>query len=206
MWRTYPTVPGGYQPLPGPRKGTPEKTPAGGSPEVIEQPFTALRGQVEAPDLVGMTAQDARRTARLAEFGVIVAEHPAEPGLRGRVLSQRPVAGQYTEPGALMTITIGARPDVKVPDVRGVEEHDALAQIRDAGLFPSRRVVRRSNDVPQGHVVRTRPRAGAEVPVGARVAYVIAAPSRPKGTHARREAKRARVQRLPDGTFLTMPE
>ena len=190
MWRTFPTMHRGYLPL----------------PEAIEQPLSARHGDVEAPDLVGMTAQDARRIARLAEFGVIVEDRPVDVGLRGRVLSQKPAAGEYAEPGDIMTITVGARPDVKVPDVRGVEGQEAVALIRDAGLFPSRRVLRRSNDVPQGHVVRTRPRAGAEVPVGARVAYVIAAPSRPNGTHARRDAKRVRTQRLPGGAFLTMPE
>jgi beta-lactam-binding protein with PASTA domain len=190
MWRTYPTAHGGHQPL----------------PESIEQPFTGYRGQVETPDLVGMTTQDARRTARLAEIRLAVDEHPAEPGLRGRVISQHPLAGQYVQPADIVTITVGARPDVTVPDVRGAEEQEAMLQLRDAGLFPSRRVVRRSNAVPQGHVVRTRPRAGADVSLGTRVTLVIAAPPRPSGAHARREAKRVRAQRLPDGTFLTLPE
>ncbi|MEX1295272.1 MAG: PASTA domain-containing protein, partial [Candidatus Limnocylindrales bacterium] len=95
-------------------------------------------------------------------------------------------------------------PLIAVPDVEGLDEQEALAILRSVGLTPSRRVERRSSSVTVGHVVRTRPRAGGQVPVGTRIAFVVAVAPRPKRAQARREARRSRG-RLTDDAFLSMP-
>jgi serine/threonine-protein kinase len=105
-----------------------------------------------------------------------------------------------------MLIVIGSRPDVIVPDVRGRDEEDALRALADAGLGTARRVMRRSDSVPEGHIVRTRPRAGAEVPTGSRVSYVVGVGPRESAGHRRGDRHRVRARRLPDGTFISLPE
>lgn len=93
-----------------------------------------------------------------------------------------------------------------VPDVSGRDGQEALALLQDAGLTPERRASRRSGKVPEGHVLRTRPRAGSEVPVGSRVAYVIASGPKLKGGHGKGSRQQLRAGRLPDGSFITLPD
>ena len=161
-------------------------------------------GPIAAPDLIGMSPQDARRTAHLAEIDLILEEHPAERGLRGRVFRQDPAPGARVRPGDVIDAWVGARPGVAVPDVEGVEEQDALAALRSAGLYPSRRVVRRSRSVPQGLIIRTRPRAGTAVPIGTRVTYVVASQPRARASD-KREARRAHARQVPGESFISLP-
>ena len=208
MWRIFSTAPAGVR-MPGIEgpAGNPgpwRPVPRPGDREQRPRPSTTT-GLVEVPDLVGMTSHDARRIARLAELDVIIEEHPAQAGFRGRVLRQDPEPGASSRPGDVVTVAVGGRPMISIPDLRAADEQDALAMLRSAGLLPSRRVLRRSRDVPPGSVIRTRPRAGSEVPAGTRIAYVIASAERPERASARREAKRQRAPRMPDGGFLAMP-
>jgi len=153
------------------------------------------------PDFVGMPLAEARRVARLKGQQVYVIERATTHGLRGRVLEQAPLPGEAPDADAILMLTVGARPHVIVPDVRGRAEDDALSMLRQAGLGTARRATRRSDAVSEGLVIRTRPRAGAEVPAGSLVSYVVAAG--PRSTQRRRRDDRtwARVRHMPDGSF-----
>jgi beta-lactam-binding protein with PASTA domain len=169
------------------------------------QPGAPARPVSVAPDLVGLRSTDARRVAR--EWGLLVEieERPTAPELRGQVLEQRPSPGQSMEPGANLVLTVGSRPYVTVPDIRGRDEDEATAMLRELGLEAVRRATRRTDRVPEGSILRTRPRAGAEVVYGSSVSYVLAAGARPsRGDHA--DHRHRRVGRLPDGSFLSLPE
>lgn len=153
------------------------------------------------PDVIGLPVTEARRLGRMDGQRVFVIERTTGHDQWGRVLEQEPAAGLAFDPDGMLVLTVGARPDVTVPDVRGRAEDDARSMLRQAGLGPARRATRGSDRVPEGHVVRTRPRAGAEVPVGSTVSYVLAAeqrPARPAGHH---EQRRVRTARQPDGSF-----
>jgi beta-lactam-binding protein with PASTA domain len=200
MWRSLSTVLGGHhrlsleQPL--------------DSPVVSSGPTTAQAHAVwPAPDLVGLPIAEARRRVRLAGAAIEVTERAASGGLWGRVLAQTPVAGEAVSSDGAIALVIGARPHVTVPDVRGRDEDDALSLLREVGLGTAGRATRRSDRVPEGRVVRTRPRAGADVPVGSLVSYVVAAAPWTRG-HARRDTdrRRVRVGRLPDGSFQAFPD
>ena len=159
-----------------------------------------------APDVVGLSSSDARRLGRLGGQRVFVIERTASRALWGRVLEQEPAAGQPYQADGLLVLTVGARPHVTVPDVRGRAEDDALSMLRQAGLGTARRAARRSDRVPEGHVVRTRPRAGAEVPIGSLISYVVAVAPRPEHEAHRRDQRRVRATRLPDGSFRSLPD
>jgi beta-lactam-binding protein with PASTA domain len=161
-------------------------------------------GTLGAPDFRGMASHDARRIGRASDLHVWVVTRSTEQALWDRVVAQDPAPGVALKPGDAVTITVGARPAVVVPDVRGGEEAEMLAVLRDAGLRPERRVARRSNSVPEGYILRTRPRAGSTVPHGTKVTYVVATPPPLYGKQARRQ-KRVRVRRLPDGAFPSSP-
>ncbi len=192
MWRSISTVLRGRPPLP--VDAHIEQLPS-------EEPVATASPVPVAPDVVGLTSSDARRLGRLGGQRVFVVERTASRALWGRVLEQEPAAGSPVAPDGMLVLTVGARPHITVPDVRGRAEDDALSMLRQAGLGTARRATRRSDRVQEGHVVRTRPRAGAEVPVGSLVSYVVATAPRPERAARRRDQRRVRATRLPDGSF-----
>jgi hypothetical protein len=203
MWRTVPPVHGWGETLPA------DPDPGSAGPGELAAATHRVAGDalgsLVAPDFVGMSPQDARRTARFAEVRLVVEERPTDSGLRGRVFHQEPEPGAELRPGDSVRVSVGTRPLVAVPDVSGRDEQEALALLLDAGLTPGRRAERRSGSVAVGHVIRTRPRADARVPVGTRVAVVVAVAPRPKRAQARREARRGRGRQLPDDAHLSLP-
>ena len=202
MWRAHFSLSDGRPSLPPWRsralaQAMPESDPG--------RPHANALSPATAPDLVGSAMHDARRVARQAGLSTLIEERAASRGLWGTVLDQRPAPGALLQDGTVMALVVGAKPHVVVPDLRGCEEDVALAILRQAGLGTARRAVRASKEVPEGYVVRTRPRAGADVALGSHVSYVVAAGPRP-GRPSRRQRYRARVGRMPDGSFLSLPE
>ena len=207
MWRTAPTTrdPGLALSI---HQGEEARSPAAADfPAAISDGAVsaAPARTPRAPDLGGLEAQEARRVGRNSSVPVIVSARMTDAPHWGRVVAQHPAPGTALGPGDAVTITVGQPPSVRVPDVRGGDETDMLAVLRDAGLRPDRRIVRRSNRIPDGHIVRTRPRTGSEVPHGTKVTYVVATPRPMHGKRARRHEERVRVRRLPDGSFLSQP-
>lgn len=205
MWRTFPPVHEG-DPVASEEEGVgpPPLGPIAATELELDR-LAQRPGTLSAPDLRGMVSQDARRIGRMSDLHVWVVTHPTTEALWGRVVAQEPEPGVTLRPGDTVTITVGARPAVVVPDVRGGEEAEMLAVLRNAGLRPEKRVARRSDNVPGGHILRTRPRAGAAVPHGTAVTYVVATPRPLHGKQAQRHERRARARRMPDGSFLALP-
>lgn len=184
MWRHTPSVFDPYPVLPaGPPEAAPRRLPAAAP---------------TAPDLVGLASTDARRAARRSGLFVEVEERPTAPELWGLVLQQQPLPGQPMEPEGILRLTVASRPLVTVPDVRGRDEDEALSLLREVGLGAVRRATRRSDRVPEGCIVRTRPRAGVEVTLGSSVTYVIAAGQRPV-RRDRSDRRRRGLGRLSEG-------
>ncbi len=202
MWRAHFSLSDGPSSLPSWRSRTPlPPMPASGPDEADGNALSPAT----APDLVGLALHEARRMARQAGLSTVIEEQAASRGTWGNVLEQRPAPGALLGDGTAVTLVVGAKPHVVVPDLRGFEEDVALSILRQAGLGSARRAVRASNKVPEGYVVRTRPRAGAEVALGSHVSYVVAAGPR-TGRPSRRQRHRTRVGRMPDGSFLSLPD
>lgn len=202
MWRHIPAVFGHRPPL---SAELPER-PALGSPVDRGSRVEPVPQLVPVPDLAGLPSTDARRLARAVRLSVTLEERHSSEGLWGRVLEQDPAPGTLRAPDEIVTLTVGTRPRVAVPDIRGRDEDEALSILREAGLGAARRAVRRSDRVPEGCVVRTRPRAGAQVSTGSQVSYVVAVGPRAAANGGRKHGRRnERVARLADGSFL-LPE
>ena len=190
MWRNVPSTP------------APRVLPPAGIPE-LPQP-TAPAAPTIVPTLVGLSSTEARRIARTSGLLVEIEDALVDPERWGLVLEQWPAPGQAAESTSIVRLSVGARPHVTVPDIRGREEDAALSILREAGLGAVRRATRRSSPVPEGSVLRTRPRAGTEIVLGSTVSYVLAA-GPPESRRNAGGRRRRRPGRMPDSSFMSLP-
>jgi serine/threonine-protein kinase len=128
------------------------------------------------PDLVGLGMARARWFARLAGFSLTIASQVAD-GPPGRVLAQHPAGGQRSRQGARIQVILSG-PEVAVPDVRGDPEAAVRRRLGNVGLRLGQRDEEPSDGADAGTVMRTSPRAGSLVPMGAIVDYVVASDRR----------------------------
>ena len=125
--------------------------------------------QEQVPTVTGLTRAQAERTIRqggleVGDVGVAASKDVA----KGRVISQRPQAGDTLDAGSPVDFVVsGGLPQVALPDVVGKNKDDAADQLRGEGL----RVVlsQRDTDDPVDQVVAMQPAAGTQVADGARV-------------------------------------
>ncbi|MFD6176521.1 MULTISPECIES: Stk1 family PASTA domain-containing Ser/Thr kinase [unclassified Isoptericola] len=130
-------------------------------------------GQVDLPNLVGMSKEDAE--AKLAELDLSSDSSTEESDeTPGTVIRQSPNAGSVPQ-GSRVSIVIAkekAPEKTKVPDVVGQPAADAQASMGDSSLNPVIDYAP-SDTVPNGTVISTDPPAGTEVDAGSNVTVVV---------------------------------
>ena len=93
-------------------------------------------GEVEVPDLSGLTVEEAAQKSTSARLNLTIENRFYSTTVpAGRVLSQSPTAGATVRKGWHMRITesMGAQ-HVAIPDTVGMNEHDAGSAIRRASM------------------------------------------------------------------------
>jgi len=133
-------------------------------------------GTVAVPTVVGMTEPEASATISAAGLvvGNITTANSDEFEI-GTVISQDPSAGGRVEKGFAVNLVISAGiAQVKVPNVVGMTEADAIATIEQAELVVGLPIVREFNkDVPEGTVISSEPVSDVDVPKGSKVAIIV---------------------------------
>lgn len=157
------------------------QSPAGGSTRKISSRkprcgvlLTVSLGRelAEVPEVAGEDYRTA--AAKLREAGFSVTEKTREGGTAGIVLASEPAAGEKTDAGARVVLTVGiGTPDkaVTVPDLCGLGREEALLRAFLAGLSV-RDVTEENengNDAPEGTVTRQSPAAGSLVRAGTEI-------------------------------------
>jgi serine/threonine-protein kinase len=134
--------------------------------------------QVTVPSVIGETQEDA--VARLREEGLspIVRERASSEPV-DTVIEQTPVAGQEVEEGSSVTIFVSNGEVREVPDVTGLPQSEAEADLDDAGFGVA--VRNRPTDQPdeEGIVLSQSPRGGVERREGATVTITVGEPAAP---------------------------
>lgn len=148
-------------------------------------------GRAPAPDLVGLALLDAQHLARTAGFSVTVAVWETKVGPWGQVLSQQPMSGTMGQAGTPIHVVVAGRPHVTLPDLRGLDAHTAVGELRRLGLVPGGREERRSMNVLVGSVIATRPTGGSLVVDGSSVVLIVSH-GRPSPPRARPSPPRGR--------------
>lgn len=147
--------------------------PAMSGMEVMQFPERADVGKpnvVEVPSVIGLSEADAVATLEAAGFGVEIQRAPSKDQPEGVVFDQDPTG--VVAPGTTVAIAVSEGPaTVAVPNVVGLSEADAVAQLQALGLSAS--VTQEENEAPAGQVISSSPAAGTEVDEGTAVAIVV---------------------------------
>jgi serine/threonine-protein kinase len=131
--------------------------------------FESAPEQQSVPTITGLTRTQAEQTVRDSnlEVGEVTTAASKEVA-KGRVISQKPQAGDLVDPNAKVDFVVSeGKPQIPLPDVVGKPKDDAAEQLRGEGL----RVVltQRDADDPADEVVEMQPPAGTDVRDGSKV-------------------------------------
>ncbi len=142
----------------------------GATPAVVATP---VPGQVQVPDLVGLSQEEARRVVEEAglQLAVVGEKHDSSiPALS--IISQTPPAGQMVQQGATVGVVISQGPNfITVPAVEDLPITAAELGLRETGLDISRRDV--WNRKPEGTILSQDPPAGSIVSEGSVVTLIV---------------------------------
>jgi serine/threonine-protein kinase len=160
-----------------------ETTPPGGT--TIERGSTVVlqvsrgREQVEVPDVVGESENNARSELEGAGLRVGQVTEEASDQEPGTVIEQDPAAGEQVASDSAVNLVIARA--VEVPDVVDSTEEEARTTLEDAGFEVRVREQAVIDQAQDGVVLDQSPGAGEERREGSRVTIVVgrleAAPS-----------------------------
>jgi serine/threonine-protein kinase len=151
---------------------------AGGWLALRSNLFESAPEQVQVPNLIGMTEDQARDAIGNAGLAVDAPDfQPDEQAAAGTVTDQDPNRDQYVDPGTSVHLTISSGlPQVEVPFLKGSNQDEARNRLRNAKLKPEFKSV--ESDEPQGQVLETAPEGGTQVDQNSTVTVTIS-----KGPH-----------------------
>jgi eukaryotic-like serine/threonine-protein kinase len=127
---------------------------------------------VDVPDVVGRPLEAA--TAALEGVGLraITSEQFSESVSRGSVMGQSPSAGTPVTRGSVIELVVSLGPPlVTVPDVRGVKQAQAVAQLEELGF--SVRVTYPLGRTPVNRVAIQNPTGGTRIPKGSTITLQV---------------------------------
>ena len=131
---------------------------------------------VTVPSVVGRQLAAARGRLADAGFGVRV-EYVSSSERAGTVVAQRPAAGASARRGAAIALEVSQGPDARparaVPDVLGLTQPEATAELRRAGFRVETVGEPTPDAAEEGVVIRQTPAAGRRVSTGALVTIFV---------------------------------
>ena len=130
--------------------------------------------QVEVPNFVDMTFEDAERAAEAVGLEVERTAFEESDKPADTVLSQSPEAGTNVDLGSTIQLTLAQGSETAiVPDLRLRTESEALTLIVQEGFTVGTRTEEFDALVPIGSIVSQDPRAGLSATTGIPVNYVV---------------------------------
>ncbi len=139
----------------------------------------AGKAEVEVPDVMGLTVEEATQTLEAAGFKVksVNVENEAEVGT---VVDQSPAAGEMVAPGAEVTVVVSAGVgETLVPNVVGLDQEEATAILNDAGYEVQSKGSYDEGEA-EGIVIGQSPEGGVVAEPGTRVDIVVSQGKNPE--------------------------
>ncbi|MCU1371890.1 MAG: protein kinase family protein with domain [Ilumatobacteraceae bacterium] len=137
--------------------------------------FEEQTKKVAVPDVVDLdveTAQTRLEDAGL-KFTISTEESTTKP--KDTVLRQDPAGGEQVEKGTtvIITVSVGAG-EALLPDVKGMNESDARAELKAVGFEKVNAVFEQSDEQEAGNVIRTEPVPNQSYPKDTQVTLFLA--------------------------------
>ena len=136
--------------------------------------FTSYHGHTQLlPNVVGLNVSAATNTLTASGYAAGVVSNTLSTATPGTVVSQFPPGGSIIEfPGSLVDLTVSApHQSVSVPDVIGLAESKAVANITAALLYPKVSFAKLCTYL--GNIAVEDPRGGTEVPAGTTINITV---------------------------------
>jgi serine/threonine-protein kinase len=132
-------------------------------------------GSSPLPDVAGLTASQASAKLKEAGFKPVTEKQPSATVASGRVISTNPSAGTEAQAGSAVTVLVSSGPaQTIVPDVVGQSRAAAEATLTNAKLAAGAITQQSSTEQAPGTVLEQSPAAGASLPAGGTVSFVVA--------------------------------
>lgn len=131
-------------------------------------------GRTSVPQLVGLSAAEAKAALARAELAWEISEQSSEEIAKGIVLAAEPTPGEGTSKGTAVTLTVSSGPRlIAVPSVTGLTEAAAAQALEQAELTVGEVTEDYSDTVASGQVVSSNPQPGEELRVGSPVSLIL---------------------------------
>ncbi len=131
--------------------------------------------EIEVPDVMNMTLDEARKAITVAGFSVgETTKEYSDTVEEGKVMKQTPTGKTMAAQGSKIDLVISQGTDqVEVPDVEGLSLDAARAKIERAGLKLSQADSQHSSSVDANCIISQSPSSGTKVPEGSTVSVVV---------------------------------
>jgi len=130
---------------------------------------------VEVPDVVDMTQEAAQQELQAVGLTMERLEEPSDTVDEGVVTRSDPGGGTEVDTGSTVRVWVSAGPDaVAIPDVAGMTQEQATAELRDAGFDVGSVEFENAPRVPRNEVTKTVPPAGETHPLDTPVVLYVA--------------------------------
>lgn len=137
--------------------------------------FLLMPRNVRVPTLINMSQEQAIQTLEDVGLGSKVLLQASNEVAPGTVFGQAPAAAQVVREGTTVVITVAEAPsNITVPNVVGLSQADAQAQLERAGLSVGTVSQEASETAPAGTVLSQDPAAGTLLPGATAVDITIA--------------------------------
>ena len=137
---------------------------------------------VVVPDVVGKTADVAKKALEDKNLRVKIAEAYDAAVPEGKVVSQTPEAGSTVKEQRLVTIYVSKGGEaIEMPDLRGISKASAEDKLKKLGLKLGK-IEEEFSDDPAGNVIAQDPRTGSQIAKGQTVNIVVSKGKKTKQT------------------------
>ena len=137
--------------------------------------FLNYKIEIEAPDLIGKTVEEARKISRNINSELLADSTSYNSNYQeNTIFHQYPVRGTKIKPGRSIRVivSLGARP-ITMPNVVGNPRRDAELEVKRYGLKLVKPQWVNSNDYLKGIIARQSPEGGEEIPENTEVILYI---------------------------------
>ena len=156
---------------------TPEGNTSASLAEVILLEVSKGQDEIEIPDVVGMSENEASRKLKAEGLQVEIKREFSKEAELGEVLSQSPEGGELLMPGETVTIIVSDGEEltnITMPNLVGKTLSSAETTLNNSKLILGNVVNEENGDYLPGQVIRQSVKAGSNVKQGTTVDLVIA--------------------------------